>query len=84
MTDKHGLIEARADILGGEPVIKGTRIAAGHFADLIKRGSSRDEIRDDLDLTEAQIEAAIVFDRATPNRGLPPARRDRVAHVSAA
>ncbi len=84
MTDEHDLIEARADILGGEPVIKGTRIAAGHVSDLIKRGAAQDEIRDDLDLTEAQIEAAIVFDRTTPKRDLPPVRRDLVAHVSAA
>ena len=59
--DDH--IEIRKDILGGEPVIKGTRIAARHVADLIKRGATRIEIGDDLDLTDAQIEAALLFDR---------------------
>lgn len=73
--DDH--IEIRKDILGGEPVIKGTRIAARHVADLIKRGATRIEIGDDLDLTDAQIEAALLFDRTRPRRGRPPVRMDR-------
>jgi uncharacterized protein (DUF433 family) len=80
--DDH--IESRKDILGGEPVIKGTRIAARHVADLVKRGATRTEIGDDLDLTDAQIEAALLFDRTSPRRGRPPARKDRTVHVPAA
>lgn len=34
---KRDHIESRKDILGGEPVIRGTRIAARHVADLAKR-----------------------------------------------
>jgi uncharacterized protein (DUF433 family) len=77
-------IESRAEVLAGEPVIKGTRIAARHIADLVKRGASTAEIRDDFDLTDAQIRAAVVFDRVTPKRGRPMGRRQRTAHVSAA
>ncbi len=70
--------------MGGEPVIAGARIAARHVADLVKRGATRAELRDDLDLTEAQIEAAIIFDQTTPKRGRPAARKHRTVHVSAA
>jgi uncharacterized protein (DUF433 family) len=81
---KHDYIESRKNIVGGEPVIKGTRIAARHVADLVKRGAMWAEIRDDLDLTDAQIEAAVVFDRTSPKRGRPSARKVRTVHVSAA
>jgi uncharacterized protein (DUF433 family) len=77
-------IESKADVLAGEPVIKGTRIAARHIADLVKRGASQAELRDDFDLTDDQIRAAVVFDRVTPKRGRPAIRRQRTTHVSAA
>nr|WP_294557594.1 DUF433 domain-containing protein [uncultured Rhodopila sp.] len=81
---KRDHIESRPDVLGGEPVIKGTRIAARHVADLMKRGAAREELRDDLDLTDAQIDAAVVFDRTSPRRGRPAVGSDRTVHVSAA
>ena len=77
-------IESRADVLAGEPVIKGTRIAARHIADLIKRGASEAEVREDFDLTDDQIRAAVVFDQVTPKRGRPAVRRQRTVHVPAA
>nr|WP_294526355.1 XRE family transcriptional regulator [uncultured Rhodopila sp.] len=80
--DDH--IESRPNVLGGEPVIKGTRIAARHVADVMKRGATREELRDDLELTDAQIDAAVVFDRTCPKRGRPAAFRHRTVHVSAA
>lgn len=81
---KHEHIESRKDVLAGEPVIRGARIAARHVADLVRRGASRADIAADLDLTDAQIEAALVFDRTTPRRGRPPVRRRRTMHVPAA
>lgn len=81
---KHEQIESRADVLGGEPVIRGTRVAARHVAGLLSQGASREEVREDLDLTDAQIDAAVVFDRTTPRRGRPPARKPRTMHVPAA
>jgi len=56
-------------VLAGESVIRGTRIAARHVADLIRRGASQAEVREDLELSDAQIEAALVFDRTTPRAG---------------
>ncbi len=81
---KRDHVESRPDVLGGEPVIKGTRIAARHVADLMTRGATREELRDDLDLTDAQIDAAVVFDLTSPKRGRPAVDRDRTVHVSAA
>jgi uncharacterized protein (DUF433 family) len=77
-------IESRADVLAGEPVIKGTRISARHVADLVKRGASTAELRDDFDITDDQIRSAVVFDRITPKRGRPASRRLRTTHVPAA
>jgi uncharacterized protein (DUF433 family) len=65
-------------------VIKGTRLAARHIADLIKRGASTADIRGDFELTDAQIRAAVVFDRVTPRRGRPVNRQERTAYVPAA
>jgi uncharacterized protein (DUF433 family) len=81
---KHDRIESRPDVLGGEPVLKGTRIAARHVADLMRAGATRAEIADDFDLDEAQIEAAMVFDQTSPKRGRPIRRPRAPAHVPAA
>ena len=81
---KQEHIESRRDVLGGEPVIRGTRIAARHVADLLKRGADQAEIMEDLDLSDAQIEAAVIFDRTSPRRGRPPVLKARTAHVPAA
>jgi uncharacterized protein (DUF433 family) len=81
---KRGQIECRADVLAGEPVIKGTRLAVRHIADLIKQGASLAEIVAEFDLSDQQIEAAIVFDRVTPKRGRPVIRKKRIAHVPSA
>jgi uncharacterized protein (DUF433 family) len=81
---KSELIERRRDVLAGEPVIRGTRIAARHVADLLRLGASPAEIGEDLDLTAAQIEAAAVFAQTTPKRGRPPIRKQRTVHVPAA
>jgi uncharacterized protein (DUF433 family) len=81
---KRDQIECRPDVLAGEPVLKGTRIAARYIADLAKQGASHREICDEFDLSERQIEAAIVFDRVTPRRGRPAIRKRRIADVPAA
>jgi uncharacterized protein (DUF433 family) len=78
---KHDQIESRPDVLGGEPVLKGTRVAARHVADLLKEGATRAEIADDFDLDETQIEAAVVFDQTSPKRGRPIRRPRTPAYV---
>jgi len=65
-------------VLAGEPVIKGSRIAARLVADLIKSGTSRDTIRREYDLSPEQIAAAVVFDRLVSRQGRPQVRKLRV------
>ena len=72
---KRDYIESRREVLAGEPVIKGTRIPARLVADLIKSGTPQALIQQEYDLTPQQTEAAVIFDRVTPKRGRPPARK---------
>jgi uncharacterized protein (DUF433 family) len=71
-------IASNPKVLAGEPVIRGTRIAARLVADLVRRGTPREEIADEYDLTLEQIEAAVLFDRVTPKRGRPQGRGQRL------
>jgi uncharacterized protein (DUF433 family) len=81
---RRDYIESRPGVLAGEPVIKGTRIPARLIADLVRQGVSHARIRSEYDLTRAQTEAAVLFDRVTPRRGRPPVRRLHVKrHVPA-
>lgn len=68
---KREFVESRPEVLGGEPVLRGTRISVRHVANLVKQGATSEELQDDLDLTPAQIEAAVLYDRVTPKRGRP-------------
>ena len=77
-------IESRPEVLAGEPVIRGTRIAARLVADLLKQGTSPEVIADEYDLTPEQVRAASIFDRVTPKRGRPRVRKIAVTqHVPA-
>ncbi|KAF0180258.1 MAG: Uncharacterized protein FD124_1152 [Alphaproteobacteria bacterium] len=77
-------IESKPAILGGEYILKGTRIPVRIVADLIKNGATKRDIRSELELTTEQINAAVTFDRVTPRRGRPPIKRRKVTkHVSA-
>jgi uncharacterized protein (DUF433 family) len=71
---KRQLIESRPGVLAGEPVVKGTRIPARLIADFVRQRVSRATIRREYDLSNEQIEAAVLFDRVTPRRSLTPVR----------
>jgi uncharacterized protein (DUF433 family) len=78
------MVESRSTIMGGEPVLRGTRVPVRLVADLVKKGSSHAEIQEELDLSEKQIEAAVTYDSITPRRGRPRLnRRDVTPHVPA-
>ena len=76
-------VEERPEVLHGEPVLKGTRIAVRHIADLVKHGASSDEIEEDYEISAEQVQAALIYDRTRPRRGRPLARRNRTTHVPA-
>ena len=64
-------------ILGGLPVIRGTRIPARIVHARVKAGEPIAEIRADYPyLTKRQIEAAVLYVEAKPQRGRPRKRRD--------
>lgn len=60
------------DILGGEPVFKGTRIPLEHIAGLFRRGISEAEIREDYPpLSDLDLAFASIHARMGPPPGRP-------------
>jgi len=65
-------------ILGGLPVIKGTRVPVYDVAASAAAGLSVSEIKDDYpSLSEEKIELAILYAKATPQRGRPKLSESR-------
>lgn len=65
-------LESRNDILGGEPVIKGTRITCRSVLGRVEGGDSLDDLTEDyVTIPRAAFEAAITYARANPPRGRP-------------
>jgi uncharacterized protein (DUF433 family) len=59
-------------IMGGEPVIRGTRIPVRTIAGLIEQGESRDVMREDYPHVPAEAYAvAVLWAHANPRRGRP-------------
>jgi uncharacterized protein (DUF433 family) len=60
------------EILGGEPVFRGTRVPVHMIAGLVSRGSTGTELQDDYPrLTPEMIRLAPVYAAAYPPRGRP-------------
>jgi len=55
------MIEVDPEIAGGKPVIKGTRITVKLILELLANGWSIEDIKEEYDLTEEQIKAAIKY-----------------------
>ena len=55
------MIETDPEICGGKPVIKGTRIPVKLILELLSNGWSIDDIKEEYDLSEEQIKAAIKY-----------------------
>lgn len=72
IADKGAHLESREDILGGEPVIKGTRITCRSVLGRIKDGDTIDDLCEDYDnIPRAAFEAAATYARTHPPRGRP-------------
>lgn len=69
---KRDFVESSAEVLGGEPVLKGTRLSIRYVAGLVNQGATVEELAEDFDLTSAQVEAAVVLAKVNPRRGRPP------------
>lgn len=63
-------------VLGGEPVVAGTRIPARSLAAKLARGMTEAElVRHHPTLTEEQVRLAALWAELNPKRGRPPAAR---------
>jgi uncharacterized protein (DUF433 family) len=62
-----------SEILGGEPVIRGTRIPVHLVGDMLEQGASEEEILSGYpSLKRETLELASIYGRAYPKRGRPP------------
>jgi uncharacterized protein (DUF433 family) len=65
-------IESKADVFGGTPVVKGTRMSVYSVAGRIEHGETADDIlQDNPDLKREAVEAALAYARANPLVGRP-------------
>lgn len=68
----RGALVTRDDILGGEPVFPGSRLAVRHVGEMLARGADHAEVREDYPyLTDRDIELAGLFAVAYPRIGRP-------------
>lgn len=72
LADKQVHLEAREDILGGEPLIKGTRITCRSVLGRVDDGDTLDDLCEEYEnIPRAAFEAAITYARTHPPRGRP-------------
>lgn len=70
--NRSKLIEGNPDVMGGVPVVRGTRVTVHSIAAMVDGGDSAADIREEFpDLSEEAIEAAVVYARANPKPGRP-------------
>ena len=71
-TDYSDFFERRADVCGGEPVIKGTRVTVRTVLASLAEGATAEEIGADFPaLTPAAVRAVIAFAAASAEEDLP-------------
>jgi uncharacterized protein (DUF433 family) len=71
-TDYASFFERRADLCGGEPVLKGTRVTVRTVLASLAEGASIPEILADFPtLTEPAVRAVIAFAAASAEEDLP-------------
>lgn len=69
------VIERNPEILGGTPVVKGTRISVYSLLARVEEGESFESIREDYpELDDDLLETAITYARAHPRMGRPGGR----------
>lgn len=68
-------IQRDPKIMGGEPVIRGTRVPVRTIAALIEAGESHEVLRDDYPhVPEEAYEVAVLWARENPRRSRPAPR----------
>jgi uncharacterized protein (DUF433 family) len=60
-------VEINPQVIGGEPVVHGTRISVYVLADLVCQGAQKEEILQDYpSLTDESLEAGLAYARVHP------------------
>ena len=68
-------VVASDDILGGEPVFPNSRLAVRRVGEMLRRGASIEELREDYPfLSDEDLEFAPLFSMAYPKMGRPRAQ----------
>jgi uncharacterized protein (DUF433 family) len=71
-TDYSGFFERRADVCGGEPVVKGTRVTVRTVLASLAEGATVEQIVADFPtLTAVAVRAVIAFAAASAQEDLP-------------
>lgn len=71
-TDYAAFFDRRADLCGGEPVVKGTRVTVRTVLASLAEGATAEEIVADFPtLTPAAVRAVIAFAAASTEEDLP-------------
>lgn len=71
-TDYAAFFDRRADLCGGEPVVKGTRVTVRTVLASLAEGATVEEILADFPtLTPAAVRAVIAFAAASAEEDLP-------------
>jgi len=79
----EALVQSKTDVLGGEPVFKGTRVPVVQLVDLFRQGTSEEEVREDYPqlpreaITYARLKAAMGPGPGRPRKPLQVSRVDR-------
>jgi uncharacterized protein (DUF433 family) len=72
---REEIIEENPDILGGTPVVRGTRVSVYSLLGRVEHGEAIETILEDYpDLTEEDIKTAVTYARTHPPRGRPGGR----------
>jgi uncharacterized protein (DUF433 family) len=65
-------VERNPAVMGGEPVIRGTRVPVRTIASLIEMGETRQILREDYpQVPEEAYDVAVLWAHANPRRGRP-------------
>ena len=78
--DLAQLLERRADICGGEPVIRGTRVSLRTILASLADGDTIEQVvRSFPTVTEEQVQAVIAYAAACAQEDLPVPEMPRIA-----
>lgn len=72
LEDRDRFIESNPEVMGGDPVIAGTRLPVRAVAKRIERGDSTEDLHEEYpDIPRKAFDAALIYAQSHPRRGRP-------------